>query len=198
MANSTSKITAYLNDKALWKSLKEGNLKAFSVLFKKYYVTLYNYGLKISNNIALTEDSLQDFFVYIYEHKENLSDLNRIAPYLFSSYRRFIIRKINKSQKISMVRDVDASIVDINFTAEEFITRQETTAFRNKNLTNLINQLPKRQKEVIYLKFHCNLTPKEIAETMNINYQSVVNTLHKAIKNLREEKTVNQLLSSWV
>lgn len=186
---------SYLSDEILWKSLKEGDLNAFSVLFKKFYSSLYSYGLKISNDSVLTEDSLQDFFVYIYEHKENLSDLESIAPYLFSSYRRFIIKKLNKSQKYAMVRNIDTNIVDINFTPEEFITNQESTTFRNKNLANLINQLPKRQKEVIYLKFHCNLKPQEIADTMEINYQSVVNTLHKAIKNLREEIAISELLN---
>ncbi|CAM1352513.1 MULTISPECIES: RNA polymerase sigma factor [Tenacibaculum] len=185
-----------LSDDILWKSLKEGDLKAFSVLFKKFYPPLFSYGLKISKDPVITEDSLQDFFVYIFEHKENLSDLDKIAPYLFSSYRRFIIKRINKIKKYSIVRNIDKNIVDINFTPEEFITNQESTTFRNKNLTKLVNELPKRQKEVIYLKFHCNLKAKEIAETMDINYQSVINILHKAIKNLREEMAILQLLNS--
>ena len=57
-----------LSDEILWKSLKEGDLKSFSVLFKKFYPSLHSYGLKISRDEALTEDALQDFFVYIYEH----------------------------------------------------------------------------------------------------------------------------------
>ncbi len=185
-----------LSDEILWSSLKEGNLKSFSILFKKFYPLLYNYGLKISKDEAITEDALQDFFIYVYEHKENLSDLKSIAPYLFSSFRRFIIKKINKNKKYSFLRNLDSNIIDINFTPEELITHQESITFRNKNLIKLINQLPKRQKEVIYLKFNCNFGAKEIAETMEINYQSVINTLHKAIKYLREEIAIIQLLNS--
>ncbi len=184
-----------LSDELLWKNLKGGNIKAFSVIFKKFYPTLYSYGLKISKDPIITEDSLQDFFVYVFEHKENLSDLQSIAPYLFSSYRRFIIKKINKIQKSSTVRSIDENVVDINFTPEEFLTFQESTTFRNKNLSKLINKLPKRQKEVVYLKFYCDLRAREIAETMDINYQSVINTLHKAIKNLREELAILKLLN---
>jgi len=51
-----------LTDKYLWKSLKEGDLNAFAVLFETYYPLLHSYGLKISKNEALTEGSLQDFF----------------------------------------------------------------------------------------------------------------------------------------
>ncbi len=185
-----------LSDEILWKSLKEGNLKSFSILFKKFYPSLHSYGLKISKDEILTEDALQDFFIYIYEHKENLSNLESIAPYLFASFRRFIVKKISKTKKYTILRSIDTNIVDINFTPEEFITQQESLTFRNKNLAKLINQLPKRQREVIYLKFNCNFKPAEIAETMDINYQSVINTLHKAIKNLRAEDSIVKLLNS--
>ncbi|TCP25931.1 RNA polymerase sigma factor (sigma-70 family) [Tenacibaculum skagerrakense] len=185
-----------LSDEILWKSIKKGDVSSYSILFKRFYPSLHSYGLKISRDESLTEDALQDFFVYIFEHKENLSDLQSIAPYLFSSFRRFIIKKIHKSQKYTFVRNIDTNIVDISFTPEEFITKQESLTFRNKNLAKLINQLPKRQKEVIYLKFNCNFKPNEIAETMGINYQSVINSLHKAIKNLRDEKAIIKLLNS--
>lgn len=185
-----------LSDKLVWKSLKEGNKEAFEVLFKTFYARLFSYGLKISKNTALTEDSLQDFFIYIYEHRQNLSDLDTIAPYLFSSYRRFIIKMLQKKQKHRMVRDLDENLVDIQFTPEEIITTQEAKSFQNKNLSVLLNKLPKRQKEVIFLRYYCNLNTTEISKTMDINYQSVVNTLHRAIKNLREDAMVFQLLNS--
>ena len=34
-----------LTDKYLWKSLKEGDLNAFAVLFETYYPLLHSYGL---------------------------------------------------------------------------------------------------------------------------------------------------------
>ncbi|TYP98917.1 RNA polymerase sigma factor (sigma-70 family) [Tenacibaculum adriaticum] len=185
-----------LSDEILWDSLKKGNVEAFSILFKTYYASLYNYGLKISKNETITEDSLQDFFIYIYEHRENLSDLNTIAPYLFSSFRRFIIHIIKKSKKNTFVRDINENIIDIHFTPEELITHQESKTFQNQNLPKLLNKLPKRQREVIYLKYNCNLKATEIAEVMDINYQSVNNTIHKAIKNLREDVAIIQLLNS--
>lgn len=185
-----------LSDKLVWKSLKEGNKEAFEILFKTFYSRLYNYGLKISKNIALTEDSLQDFFIYIYEHRENLSDLDTIAPYLFSSYRRYIIKILKKNQKQRFVKDLDENLIDIQFTVEEVITAQESISFKNKNLALLLNKLPKRQREVVFLKYYCNLNTSEISQTMDINYQSVVNTLHRAIKNLREDVLVSQLLNS--
>lgn len=36
-----------LTDKFIWKSLKEGDLNAFSVFFESYYSQLHSYGLNI-------------------------------------------------------------------------------------------------------------------------------------------------------
>ena len=184
-----------LTDKFLWKALKEGDLNAFSVLFESYYPQLHSYGLKISKNTVVTEDTLQDFFLYVYEHRENLSDLDTIAPYLFTSYKRFLIKVMKKNEKMKHTDFSNENFVDIQFTAEEVITNQETIIFKNKNLSLLLNKLPKRQKEAIYLKYYSGLKATEISEIMDINYQSVVNILYKAIKSLKEEISIMKLFN---
>lgn len=184
-----------ITDQFIWKALKEGDLRAFSTLFEMYYPMLHSYGLKISRDIALTEDSLQDFFLYIYEHRENLSDLDTIAPYLFTSYKRFLLKMMQKNAKLKHTDFSNETFVDLQFTAEEIMTHQETESFRNKNLSKLLNKLPKRQKEAIYLKYYSGLKATEISEIMGINYQSVVNSLHKAIKSLKEEISIFKLFN---
>jgi RNA polymerase sigma factor (sigma-70 family) len=190
---STKFFMEKLTDKFLWKALKEGDLNAFSVLFESYYPDLHSYGLKISKNTALTEDTLQDFFLYVFEHRENLSDLDSIAPYLFTSYRRFLLKVMKKNNKLTHTDFSEDTFVDLQFTAEEIMTEQETTIFKNKNLSVLLSKLPSRQKEAIYLKYYSGLKASEISEIMGINYQSVVNTLHKAIKSLKEEISIIKL-----
>lgn len=184
-----------LTDKFLWKALKEGDLNAFSVLFESYYPQLHSYGLKISKNTVVTEDTLQDFFLYVYEHRENLSDIDTIAPYLFTSYKRFLLKVMKKNEKMKHTDFSNENFVDIQFTAEEVITNQETIIFKNKNLSLLLNKLPKRQKEAIYLKYYSGLKATEISEIMDINYQSVVNILYKAIKSLKEEISIMKLFN---
>ena len=184
-----------LSDHFIWKSLKEGDLKAFSVLFEAYYPKLYNYGLKISKNASFTEDSLQDFFLYIYEHRENLSDLDEIAPYLFLSYKRFLIRIINRNNKNRTLDVSNETLIDFEFTAEEIMEKQETERFNKTNLPKILNGLPKRQKEAIYLKYYSGLKAQEIAKIMNINYQSVINLLFKAIKSLKEDISIMKLFN---
>jgi len=83
--------------------------------------------------------------------------LETIAPYLFTSYKRFIIKVIKKNKKMKTTDFSEEIITDIQFTKEELITNQETKSFKNKNIEILLNKLPKRQKEAIYLKYYCEL-----------------------------------------
>ena len=186
-----------LSDYELWEALKDGNIKAFSALFKMYYSRLYNYGLKISNhNTQLTEDCLQDFFIYIYEHRENLSPLETIHPYLFVSFRRYIIKDIKKSFKNTDSNPKDEMFIEINFSKEDLMIHQEIEAFKHTNLPLLLNKLPSRQKEILYLKYDSNLSNIEIASVMNIKYQSVSNLIHKGIKTLRQDASLSKLLKN--
>ena len=58
-------------------------------------------------------------------------------------------------------------------------------AERREKLRQLVQSLPDRQKEVIHLRFFMNLKNEEIAEVLNINYQSVSNLLVRALKKIK-------------
>ena len=103
---------------------------------------------------------------------------------------------MKKKSKTIAIDDMEKTIVDVNFSPEELITHQENETFKNKNILILLNNLPKRQKEAIYLKYYSGLKTNDIATIMEVNYQSVVNTIHKALKNLREEVAIHQLFNS--
>jgi RNA polymerase sigma factor (sigma-70 family) len=186
-----------LSDYELWESLKKGDLKAFSILFKVYYPLLHNYGLKISrHNTQLTEDCLQDFFIYVYEHRRNLSSLHIIKPYLYTSFRRHLLKEIKKSLKIVDSNSEDDFFVDINFSKEDLMIQQEIKDFKNINLPLLLNKLPNRQKEILYLKYYSDLSNEDIAKIMGINYQSVSNLIHKGIKTIRRDASLSKLLKN--
>ena len=49
----------------------------------------------------------------------------------------------------------------------------------------LLNKLPPRQKEVLYLLFYQDMSYEDIATVMQMNYQSARNLVHRALKLLR-------------
>ena len=52
-----------MEDVALWNLVLEGDMKAMSVLYKRHYDLLFNFGLKYVQNDDFVKDCIQDVFV---------------------------------------------------------------------------------------------------------------------------------------
>ena len=70
---------------------------------------------------------------------------------------------------------------------KKWVTIQKEISQENQQkITQALNQLSKRQKEAIYLKFYTEMDYQQIAEIMQLNYQSVRNLVHASLKKLRQ------------
>lgn len=173
------------SEKSIWHLFVEGDVNAFSTLFKTYYAPLHNYGLKISGNSTITEDCLQTFFVYLFDNRKNLGDVVHIKPYLFVSFRRALLKYLKKERKFTSYDDVFENSSVFEFCVEELMIEQEIITVKVQILKSLLNSLSTRERESIYLKYYTGLSTKEISEVMSISYQSVLNTLQKAFTKLK-------------
>lgn len=187
-------------EKSTWFLFIQGDINVFSSIFKGYYPKLRNYGIKITGNTALTEDCLQDFFLYLYENRENLGEVNNVKAYLFISFRRAIFKKLKKEKSYIDFDENFESFINFEFSPEELAIQKEFTSIKKTTLSSILNNLSPREKEVVYLKYYSNLATKEIAEVMNITYQSVLNTLQKAFVKLRvntEKEVIQSILKDF-
>ncbi len=71
------------------------------------------------------------------------------------------------------------------FSIESKMIEVETTELQHQKLQQILSGLSKRQREVVYLKFYQEMDYQQIATMMSINYQSVRNLVHSAIKDLQ-------------
>lgn len=173
------------SDETIWYFFKKGESHGFSLLFKKYYPQLHVYGLKLSNNLELTEDCLQNFFIQLFENRERLGKINSLKAYLFISFKRRLVKQLQKNQNNIPISEAQLFKKNFTFSIEEISIKQEIQFLCTSTLATLINELSPRQKEAIYLKYYSGMTTNDIAEVMDMNYQSVLNTLQKALKKLR-------------
>ena len=51
----------------------------------------------------------------------------------------------------------------------------------------IIETLPKNQREVIYLKFQCDLSYKEISSITNLSVSNVGFLIHTAVRSIRKQ-----------
>lgn len=176
-----------LDDSVLWTNLKAGDEKSFSLLFEKYYGNLVRYGNSFSPFAEKVQDCVQDVFTDIWVYRQSLNDSVVVKAYLLSSVRKRIARLHERDHIFRKTTSMDSIKFLFDFSIEHQLIADELTEEKVKHLNKLLNDLPSRQKEALYLRYHQGLAVEEIADMLQVNYQSANNLLHRALLNLRKE-----------
>ena len=178
--------TIELSDETLWDGLQHSDADAFTTLIKRHSRFLINYGRKFTHDEELVKDSIQDLFADLWLFRNKLSSVNSVRTYLLVSLRRKIIR-INKLVSFTSISNSDPEDFPfmVTFSVQDQWIESDAEKQRIQQLNHIINSLPSRQKEILYLKFYQNLNHQEIAELMDMQYQSVSNLLQRALIQLR-------------
>jgi RNA polymerase sigma factor (sigma-70 family) len=174
-------------DSSLWLSLKSGDEKSFSLLFEKYYSDLIRYGNSFSPFTEKVQDCVQDVFADVWIYRLTLSDSVVVKAYLLSSVRKRIARLQERDYIFKKTTSTDSIQFLFDFSIEHQLISDEESAIKVAHLNSFLNNLPARQKEALYLRYHQGLTVEQIAEMLQINYQSANNLLHRALLQLRKE-----------
>ena len=175
------------DDKIIWQQFLSGNVTAFEKLMAIHFRTLFHYGCKFSRDQEFVKDSIQDLFMHLWEKRERLNADAAVKPYLMASLRRLMHRSASSKLWVGEGNSENAGeIFDLEFSVEEQYIDTESTLVRTRQLERLLQELPKRQKEVIYLKFFQELTRDQISEIMAVSPQTVSNLLQIAIKQLKK------------
>lgn len=174
-----------MNDTDLWRSFRDGDDIAFSILYKSQIGILYKYGHKLTTDTQLVEDSIQDMFIELWNSRRRLSDTDSIKFYLFRILRRKITQNPLKRQVTGVSNDAAEQHL-FSLSAETQLIDIEKEHTRSKMLSNALLKLPPRQQEAVNLRYFNAFDHQQIADIMNISLQSVHNTLQKSMKGLRE------------
>ncbi|PTN10543.1 RNA polymerase sigma-70 factor (ECF subfamily) [Mangrovibacterium marinum] len=170
-------------DYEIWQRFRNGDEKAFTYIFDTYHLQLFEYARRFTMNEDIVRDSIQDLFFELANKKEKLSPTDNILFYLLKSLRLRILGNLRKDKNHNI--EVKSEIPDeflLSYAADADDLEKE---LRLDLLAEAVNRLPARQKETIYLKFYKNLSNAEVAEVMQVNYQSVGNNIQKAIHKLK-------------
>ena len=173
-------------DILLWESFREGDREAFSTLFRTHYELLYRYGGKFTTNAGLLEDAIQELFVELWQSKNRTSVVS-VRAYLLKALKYKLLKTYRKNQTtVAFADDLEGPF---ELSHETFLIAGEEDAEKKRRILQAMEQLPARQKEIIYLKYYHNLSYAETSEIMNINYQVARNLLYQAIRSLKNRLT---------
>lgn len=171
-----------------WEKVLQGDMQSLELIYKKFYPELFIYARKLANDSNIAEDAIQDTFLYLWQNRKNIGVIKSLKFYLIRSVRNTCLLLIKKKNKLENLEDADAHL-SLSIQPSELKLKDENVEV-NIQIKKSLNDLSPRQSEIIFLKFYNNLDYEEISEVLNINYQSVVNHVHKAIQKLRKSETL--------
>jgi RNA polymerase sigma-70 factor (ECF subfamily) len=174
---------SFAEDNELYLKLKEGDEKAFEVLFRKYYAALCSYANQFLFEKSLSEEVVQDMFLKIWEKRAVLTIEMSLKHYVFRSVRNRCLNLIQhekvKKQYAGMVLENSAHEIspDEYFLEVDLVRRIEKS----------IESLPPKRREIFKLSREQGLKYKEIADSLGISVKTVEVQMGLALKQLREQ-----------
>jgi len=177
-----------------WLQALEGDTRAFHAIHRELFRGLYDYAMKLLLDSQLADDAVQELFVKIWVKRAVIGPLQKVKPYFFTALRRQILNQL-RNLHLRELRIGALPRPDIDFSPEEIVVRNEEYLSLQAKIAVVLNELPKRQKEVIYLHYFEEMDYTQIAEVMGIHYQSVLNLTQKALRKLRSANLLSLLLS---
>ncbi len=160
-----------------------GDEKALGKLMHNCYRALLNYGYKFVKSDDFLKDCIQETFIDIWNSRKRLIVPDSIKAYLFVSLKRKIERNLTRERYTDLGERADPYV---EFSPEWWLIKEESVAIKTQKMARLLNELPKRQREVIYLKYYEEMSRDEISLVLSITPQTVSNLLQLAYTQLRK------------
>ena len=182
-----------MEEQKQWRLFLTGDEQALSAIFRTYHDDLFNYGMKLAGNTEIVKDSIQEMFLKLWRNRRSLSETSKIKPYLFKALRRHIEDYLAIYNRYYFT-DKPLLEFEVQISTEDFIINNQVSEENQKKVLEVLKQLSPRQREAIYLRYFENLEFENIALVMDMNVQSVRNTLHRAMQTLREMMIIESFI----
>ena len=171
-----------VDDIALFQKVKAGDKPAFDKLFRRYYVALSRFALKVSGSETMAEEAVQDVFIYLWENHAKLNISVSVSGFLFQSVKFKVYEKFRSENIRERYND--------NFAQDQPEIIEETTPSDDYEIAcqiwAAVDRLPEKCAEVFRLSREDGLTYPEIAKHLGISVKTVENQMGIAFKKLRE------------
>jgi len=140
------------------------------------------------------KDLVQDLFIEIWRSRERIKEMDNVKFYLFKALRY----KIIKYQYRSHSPEPLGQWIGAEESVEHRILHAEQEGLTARQLQQAIGRLPKRQQEIIHLRFFHGFSNQDIAFLMNLQYQSATNLIHRSLKAMKQYLQEPVLHLFWV
>ena len=165
--------------------------KLFSKLYVSYYARLVRFASLYVGAMGDAENIVQDFFLYLWERKEILPELQQPDAYLFSAVKHRCLNFLRSQLSIVDRRQPLSDIMEQEFKLKLYSLQllddsQMSIDEVEKQICRAIDNLPERCREIFIRIREEKQSYAQVAEELDISIKTVDAQLQKAVTRLKE------------
>lgn len=173
-------------EQRLFGSGKEDYSKVYTIYFPKLVRFSETYLLSKED----AENIVQDIFLYLWENREQIPLLGNMNAYLFTVVKNRCIDFLRKQtqvgkQKQSLSELEEKELQFKLYSLQKFDENNLSVSDIDTLITQAVDSLPARCKEIFILSRMEGLRHKEIAECLNISVNTIESQIAIALKKLK-------------
>lgn len=170
----------------LWDGVKEGNTKSFENLHKYYHQQMLNYAVSLGFAKETVEDILQNIFIKLFVHREQLPKQVNIRSYLLRTVINALLDHCRKrSYKFISLKEIIHLPMQEIHTEKPFNSEGEYDHKLHIFRRHLKN-LSKKQRKAIHLRFIKDTSWEEMSAILKISPHSCMNLVNRSITKLKK------------
>lgn len=172
-------------DHEIWEKLRQGDKSALSFIYFNYFKSMYQYGMKFRQDPDFIKDCIQDVFFKMIEMGEKIGPTDNIRFYLFKTLKNTIFKKAEKENRKKTL-EIPVVFFNATFLIDDELSENEERQTNENALQKALSKLTDKQREIIYLRFECEMKYEQICEIMQLKNESARKLLFRAISSLRD------------
>ena len=148
--------------------------KEFEIFFKRLYLPLGMYALRLVEDVDIAEDLVQETFMNVWLYLQKGGKIDDFSSFTYRSLRNVCLSHLRRTKEMCNIDDVpevEDEVID--------------TSIRDARIWRAIDELPKKCREIFLMSKRDGLSNSEIAEELDLSVKTVKNQITKAFRRLR-------------
>jgi RNA polymerase sigma-70 factor (family 1) len=188
-------------DETLLSLVGDGDKEAFTMLYRRYWESLFATAARALRSKTDAADLVQDIFLSIWNRRHDLQITGSLAAYLQTSVRYKVIKYIEKN---ITRRDYLVLLTEVlvNYQPPDAESQLQIKELQHA-IQSAVEQMPNKMREVYQLSRKHHLSHKEIAERLAISDETVKKHIQHALQIIKTAISLNAttfavLLMQWM
>ena len=168
-------------DHQLMLRVREGEVANLGHLFERHHERLYNFFVRLSGSLPLSEDLVQEVFVRMLKYRHAYREDSQFTSWMYQIARHVRFDQLRKKPREVTLNEQEEPISGDAAPGERIEKMQELALLRSA-----LTRLSPEKREVLVLSRFQRLKYDQIAEILGCEIGAVKVRVYRAIKELRD------------